>query len=154
MTGQVCTDIQTFDNHPKVRQNSASMKSSIPRYTWYNSVYTSMKSLYWYIRSYTNIAELYWVILSYTCVRIPDGCIRCILMYWMLIHRLNCKYIQNTRKYTVNTSTGLPPIFDFGENTKKRLIHGILSVFPMYMPFNTSSMYWKQAACIDTSNTA
>ena len=68
-------------------------------------------------------------------------CIRCILMYWMLIHRLNCKYIQNTRKYTVNTSTGLPPIFDFGENTKKRLIHGILSVFPMYMPFNTSSMY-------------
>ena len=81
-------------------------------------------------------------------------CIRCILMYWMLMHRLNCKYIQNTRKYTVNTSTGLPPIFDFGENTKKRLIHGILSVFPMYMPFNTSSMYWKQAACIDTSNTA
>ena len=45
---------------------------SIPRYTRYSSVYTSMKSLYWYIRSYTNIAELYWVILSYTCVRIPD----------------------------------------------------------------------------------
>ena len=81
-------------------------------------------------------------------------CIRCILMYWMLIHRLNCKYIQNTREYMVNTSVWLPPIFDFGENTKKRLIHGILSVFPMYMPFNTSSMYWKQAACIDTSNTA
>ena len=66
MTGQVCAHIQTLDDHPKVRQNSASMKSSIPRYTWYNSVYTSMKSLYWYIYGVIQIwpsyTELYWVI--------------------------------------------------------------------------------------------
>jgi len=34
MTGQVCANIQRFDNQPKVRQNSASNESSIPRYTW------------------------------------------------------------------------------------------------------------------------
>ena len=35
-------------------------------------------------------------------------------------------------------AVSLPPIFDFGENTKKRRIHGISSVYHMYMPVNTS----------------
>ena len=67
--GQVCTHIQTFDNHPKVRQNSASMKSSRLWYTQYISVYTRMKFSSWYIPRWSlyipiwpSYPELSWVI--------------------------------------------------------------------------------------------
>ena len=49
--------IQTLDNHPKVRQNSASMKSSIPRYTWQYEIL---------ILVYTELYKYGLVILSYT----------------------------------------------------------------------------------------
>ncbi len=68
-------------------------------------------------------------------------------MYWMYLDVFDVNASSKPRihpKYTIIHGKYIclaPPVFRFWRKHLKRRIHGISSVYHMYMPFNTSSMY-------------